>query len=324
MINRLKHKLLLSVGLGALVFLGLSVYSDLERLSTAFERFDKRYIPVALALAVVNYLVRFVRWHLYLKILRVPLACWDSFIIFLAGLVMSVTPGKAGELLKAYFIKYRLGTPVSRTAPVVLAERVTDFISLILLAFLGILSFRFGAFPLIVGGAGIGLFILVLGRPTAVAAGLRLVERLPVVHRLAAPLGQAYEGMRLLVAPVNLTWSVLLGAVAWFAECLGFHLVLLGFDANVGLVQATFIYSFATLFGAVTMLPGGLGPTEGSMSGLLVLKGIPLPDAVAATFVIRVCTLWFAVALGAGVLLHYRNRFEGETEPLKGRGVQEG
>ena len=68
------------------------------------------------------------------------------------------------------------------------------------------------------------------------------------------------------------------------------------------------------------MMPGGLGPTEASMSGLLVLGGMGLPDAVGSTFVIRVCTLWFAVAVGAGVLIRFRQRFEqgvkGEPEAL--------
>jgi uncharacterized membrane protein YbhN (UPF0104 family) len=50
------------------------------------------------------------------------------------------------------------------------------------------------------------------------------------------------------------------------------------------------------------MLPGGLGVAEGSLTGLLVALGTSLPDAAAATLVIRAATLWFAVALGAGTL----------------------
>ena len=302
--------------------------SSIRRLTAAFERFEPWYVPAALALALGNYLLRFVRWHIYLVLLEIPLNRRDSFIIFLAGLVMSVTPGKAGELLKAYLVRSRVGTPVSRSAPVVLAERLTDFISLIFLAFLGIFSFRQSALPLVFGLIGISLFVLLLGCPGAIGFLLRTMERLPAVRRLSAPLKRAYEGVRLLVSPGNLLWAVAIGTGAWFAECLGFHLVLLGFGVEVGLVQATFVYSFATLFGALTMLPGGLGPTEGSMSGLLALRGVPFPDAVAATFVIRVCTLWFAVALGAGVLLRYRDRLEGESEdggePSEGRGVQGG
>ena len=103
--------------------------------------------------------------------------------------------------------------------------------------------------------------------------------------------------------------------------------MLLGFQADLGVVPVTFIYSFATLFGAVTMMPGGVGPTEGSMSGLLAYEGMALPDAVAATLVIRVCTLWFAVAIGAGALVVFRRRFatglEDEAELKAVQGVQE-
>ncbi len=86
--------------------------------------------------------------------------------------VLSVTPGKAGELLKAYFIQYRLGTPISWSAPAVMAERLTDFISLICLAFLGMLIFESGAFYLVLGGAGIWFAVALKGisLPNAVAA----------------------------------------------------------------------------------------------------------------------------------------------------------
>ena len=311
MFDRLKRKLFFSIGFGAIVFIGLSVYSDLDRLMAAFGRFDKRYIPAALLLALGNYLLRFVRWEGYLRVLRVPLARKDSLVIFLAGLVMSVTPGKAGELLKAYLVRRRLGTPVSQSAPAVLAERLTDFISLILLAFLGIFSFQKGLLTLVTAGAATAGFVLLLGWPGAAAVCLRIFSRMPVLNRLSDPLARAYEGVRALIAPVHLLWAVALGVGAWFAECLGFFLVLVGFGVDIGVVQAAFIYSFATLVGAVSMLPGGVGPTEGSMSGLLVLQGVALPDAVAGTFVIRVCTLWFAVVLGAGALLQYREELEG-------------
>lgn len=327
MLSGIRNKLILSVVLGALVFLALSVYSDIGELRKAFARFDVAFIPAALGLASLNYLLRFGRWHAYLRILDIPLKLGDSFAIFLAGLVMSVTPGKAGELLKSYLVRIRVGTPVARSAPVVLAERLTDVVSLIVLSLVGVVSFRFGLLPLIAGGVGTAALLAVLGHRGIAALAIRLVGRLPVVGRFAEPLGRAYEGVRLLVSPVHLLWAGALGAAAWFAECLGFYLVLLGFQVDLGVVPVTFIYSFATLFGAVTMMPGGVGPTEGSMSGLLAYEGMALPDAVAATLVIRVCTLWFAVALGAGALVVFRRRFatglEDEAELKAAQGVKE-
>jgi uncharacterized protein (TIRG00374 family) len=57
------------------------------------------------------------------------------------------------------------------------------------------------------------------------------------------------------------------------------------------------------------MLPGGLGVTEGSLTLMLVQKGLSENDAFAATFIVRAVTLWFAVLVGAISVLFYQKRF---------------
>jgi uncharacterized protein (TIRG00374 family) len=66
---------------------------------------------------------------------------------------------------------------------------------------------------------------------------------------------------------------------------------------------ATFVYAFASLAGALSMLPGGLGVAEGSLTALLAGLGTPLPEAAAATLLVRGATLWLAVALGVVTVL---------------------
>jgi len=56
-------------------------------------------------------------------------------------------------------------------------------------------------------------------------------------------------------------------------------------------------------------LPGGLGLTEGSLTFLLVQKGVSADIAVATTFIVRVVTLWFAVLVGIVSLSFYQKRF---------------
>jgi uncharacterized protein (TIRG00374 family) len=59
-----------------------------------------------------------------------------------------------------------------------------------------------------------------------------------------------------------------------------------------------FIFAFAMMVGAISVLPGGLGSTEATMIGLLVTQHVGFDVAVVATAVVRVTTLWFAVSLG--------------------------
>ncbi|MFT7623172.1 MAG: uncharacterized membrane protein YbhN (UPF0104 family), partial [Myxococcota bacterium] len=92
-------------------------------------------------------------------------------------------------------------------------------------------------------------------------------------------------------------------------ECVGFYLVLGGVAGGTpDLGGATFVYAFATIFGAVTMLPGGLGATEGSLIGLSLAFGLAATRvaATAGAMIIRFCTLWFAVVVGLCALVVLR------------------
>jgi uncharacterized protein (TIRG00374 family) len=216
---------------------------------------------------------------------------------------MSVTPGKLGELFKAYLVKLHTGTPVTRTGPVVIAERVTDLLALVTLLFAGSLVYHTGWLALL-GSGGITLALLVaLVSPQATRLVLHLVERVSRLRRYGERIEHAYDNMRGLLRPALLVQATLLGALGWFAECLGFALVLHGLGMGVPVARATFIYTFATLVGALVLLPGGLGGTEATMIALLLADGAAKPDAVASTFITRLATLWFAVLVGALVLL---------------------
>ena len=49
----------------------------------------------------------------------------DSLLTFLSACVLTVTPGKVGEVLKSLLLFETHGVAVARTAPIVIAERVT-------------------------------------------------------------------------------------------------------------------------------------------------------------------------------------------------------
>ena len=92
--------------------------------------------------------------------------------------------------------------------------------------------------------------------------------------------------------------ATLLSVVAWAAEALAFQWILQGLGLDSGFAFAAFVYAVAMLAGALSFMPGGLGGAEAAMVALLLWAGMPLPDAVAATVLIRLATLWFAVVLG--------------------------
>ena len=101
-----------------------------------------------------------------------------------------------------------------------------------------------------------------------------------------------------------------LAALAWLLEAIAFRLLLDGVSAAGGLGPAIVVYAMATLFGAVSMLPGGVGSTEAVMVALLLAPALGLslakPEAALVTLLIRFCTLWFGVGCGAVALFVLR------------------
>lgn len=296
--------------LGAVVFAGLAAFADLEALSSALAVYPLGWLAAAFALAAGNYALRIVRWELYLRALDVRVPLGESSLVFLSGFLMSVTPGKVGEVFKSLLLFQSRGVPIAKTAPVVIAERLTDVAALVLLIALGSLSFPDGIWIAAIGAAAVAsLVTLVLWRRLAHGV-LAWVGRTRLGARFAPRLELAYESLRVLSRPRLFAAATAVGVLAWGLECLSLHVILLGFGDAPALLESTFAYSASTMIGAVAMLPGGLGLTEASMTGLLLAlrDGLPRTTASGATILTRLATLWFAVALGGAAFAFWRFR----------------
>jgi uncharacterized protein (TIRG00374 family) len=108
----------------------------------------------------------------------------------------------------------------------------------------------------------------------------------------------------------------LLSIISWGFECLGFYFIINNFNTGISLIWSFFSYSFSTIVGAVSMLPGGIGVTEGSLTLMLINQGLSNNDALASTFIVRVVTLWFAVLVGVVSVIIYQKRFGSITTEL--------
>jgi len=310
---RLGRALAPAVAVGALACLALSMWADPPRLADALGDFSWPCLAAALVLALANYLLRFAKWHYYLRTLAIRMRGRDSAAVFFSGLALSMSPGKLGELIKPYLVRRIQRTPVERTIPVVLAERVTDLVAVLLLALLGLRVLDLSSAVVVAASVPIvAVVALAWCRPLFEAMARRLA-RSRRLRGLAHRVLEGRESMARLLTPVPLAWATVVSLAAWFCECVGLYIVLRGFGLSVDLLTATSVYAFATLAGALSMLPGGLGVTEGSMTALLVrCAGVDTPVAAAATLIIRAATLWFAVALGAAVMLMLRRRLEAQ------------
>jgi glycosyltransferase 2 family protein len=309
LLKKLKKKILLSIALGGIFYLSFTIFGDSKDILSAFENFNWLLLFPLIALSLANYFIRFLKWDYYLSVIKIKLNKIDSLSIFLSGLIMSVTPGKMGELLKAYLTKEVTGVPISKTAPIVFVERITDFLALIIISISGAFIFNYGTE--IVVGVGIFLIILiaVISNKKIALGVLRLLEKNRFLDKHLHKFDNAYESSYQLLQVRPIIYMTLVSVVSWLSECLGYYIILRNFGIENGFMWAAFSYAFATIAGAISMLPGGLGVTEGSLTFMLINNGQSKELAVATTFIVRVVTLWFAVLVGIFSIMFYQKRF---------------
>lgn len=320
MLRKLRNKFLLSLVLALAVTGALLIYADLRQVVQDLGDFQWSLLPVILGLTVLNYVLRFLKWEYFLRLIGVErLSHRDSLLIFIAGFAMTVTPGKVGEWLKSYLLAEVHAVPLARSAPVLLAERLTDGLAMLLLAAAGFVAFGMGWEVFIGAMAVSALFITAARYRPVTAVTVKLTARLPLLHRFVPLVEEASGSLYRLMSPSSLLYATTLGFVSWGFECLAYYLVVTGLGAPPSwdlLVKAAFILPLASLAGALFLLPGGLGAVEGGITGLAqVLVGLSRSAAAASALLIRLCTLWFGVSLGLVALAWLTRLLSQEQTP---------
>lgn len=257
---------------------------------------------LAAGLCLLNYLLRGLRWRMWMAQHQRVLGLGAGLRIYLAGYTFTPTPGNIGEAARGLLLAHQpLGA--LQSLAIFGAERLADLLALLLLtlpAWLWLLGGglqAWGALGLI---AAVGGLLVWAGsaehlpwRVRSFQRGVRaLTDRLPWLAQALACLAWR-----------PLSWLGLTLA-AWFAQGVAVWLVCQAQGIDLNLWLASGFYALAMVGGALSLLPAGLGGTEALLSGLLVSHGTPLATALGITVLVRVLTLWLAVAIGLVALLY--------------------
>ncbi len=299
---------IISVAVSAIAYLAFSLWGGWQDVSKAVGQVGVLGVCIALAMSLVNYGLRFVRWQGYLSAMGHPVAWRPSLKIYLAGFALTTTPGKAGEALRGVLLK-KFGVPYPKSFAAFFSERLSDLVAIVLLTLFGLTLYP-DATPLIAVGVLLVLvsfLMLSQRRLLECMAGVIPDKRgrlLNMVKHIVDILLEAQRCNQLGMLVV----ATVLSVIAWTAEALAFYWILGWMGADIPLAFAVFVYAISMLAGALSFMPGGLGGAEAVMVTLLMWKGMSSADAIAATILIRLATLWFAVAIGASMIPRFGNK----------------
>ncbi|MBE0564654.1 MAG: flippase-like domain-containing protein [Krumholzibacteria bacterium] len=301
-------------GLAAAAWLAVALLLGWRELAAALARCGPGLFALVALLSLANYGLRYLRWQAFLRTVGARVPPRTSFAVYFASYVMVITPGKLGEVFKAAILRDRTGLPLAKGLPVVLAERIYDFLAVLALVAVGMVFWDgpwHGSRAALAAGTLFGALLLAV-RSSALRR--RLVARAAGSRHLAGHtvgLDEALAATSDLLAPGPGLGHLAVSTGAWFCECAGLWLVCRVLAPGVDLPAAVFVYAAATLVGSVSFLPGGLGGTEAVIIVLLGSLAVPGPAAAAVAFIVRLATLWLAVVVGLAVFAACRGAIVG-------------
>lgn len=250
----------------------------------------------AAALCLLNYALRGLRWRLWMAHYGRHFGRLQGLRLYLAGYAFTPTPGNVGEAVRGLMLARKpLGT--AQSLAIFGAERLADLLCLLLLCLPAVWwGLTHGA---VQAAPALLVWLLVAGLlAVVIALGLLFRFRVAPLQRFA----WLHEAWRCLeVRP--LLWFALTLA-AWAAQGVAVWLICRDFGVDMALLTAAGFYAVAMVAGALSALPAGLGGTEAVLAGLLVAQSATPAQALTITVLVRLLTLWLAVAIGVVALLY--------------------
>lgn len=270
-------------------------------------------ILLALLIHLVVIGIRSLRWGF---IINQPKEIKKNYIVKTIGLFAgNFSPMRsAGEILNAVAGKNINKISISEGLSAGLTERFFDLsIAGALLIIVGFSIPKFKYIALIGGLFSIALVILVYLVNWNQKASLWLFKKLHYVlnklpinknkldnlnEKISNGLESMIEYTRSFTSFRNLVFVLLLTAVSWLMECLRLYIVFCAFNIKISFVAIIIIFFLANLIGIVTILPGGIGSIELSLTALFVLFGVSGALAGTVALTDRLVSFWVVSVLG--------------------------
>jgi uncharacterized protein (TIRG00374 family) len=298
--------------LSVLFYLVFVFLSGADEVMDALFNVKVVYIPFILLIVFTSYVLRGIRWNYYLKKINLDFDKKEGFLLYFSGLSMLITPMMLSGVIKVGLIKAKRGTSISSTFPIVIIERLTDLVGILVLVFAGL--FFFNADPYFIS---VTLFVIVflliviiiVQNKTLCLAILSKMGKNRIIKKITRMLEEAYSTMYILLSPRNVAVASVIAFFSWSLEAIALYLIFLGMGIHLNILQTMFIYAFPLVLGIISQLPGGIGAEEGSMLGLMMMSDVPAGTSAAAILLFRMLTLWFGLIMGVITLRFYTTRY---------------
>jgi hypothetical protein len=316
--------------LAALVYLQYRHWQsfDWSTFWSQIHRIKKIHIVHAVALVYGAYVLRALRWKIFLKPVRPKVKVLELVPPMMIGFTGLAMFGRAGEFIRPYLVARRTDLTFSSQLAVWVVERVFDvgaFAFLIVLAIFLPSALQSIPHPeyyrqlrdagfFLIGGVAAAAAAAVLISRSGDAIALWIEKRFSHLssglgHRLAQKVREFGEGLDTIHGPLSLLSLALLSVGIWYVTALAYQEVTHSYGAaSLEIpVSQLLILMGASMAGSMLQLPAVGGGSQ--MATIATLSAVfDVPPELAASCGILLWLVTFAAVIPVGIILAHHER----------------
>ncbi len=291
-------------------------------------RINKFHVLHGVALIYIGYVMRAVRWKIFLKPVRPQVKSSQLVAPTLIGFTGLALLGRAGEFIRPYLIARRTDLPFSSQLAVWAVERIFDVGAFTLLMVLAIFlptalpsiphpeyytRFREGGFLLVGAVVTMAVGAIVIRRSGDGVA--QWVEQrfghlsANMGHRLGQKVREFGAGLDTIHDPLSLLWLTVVSVGMWYIIALAYQEVTHSYGvASLEIpVSQLLILMGSSMVGSMLQLPAVGGGSQ--MATIATLSSVfDVPPEMAASCGILLWLVTFAAVVPLGLILSHQER----------------
>ena len=283
----------------AFFYMALILFSDVNKISEHFFHIRPELVFLIFFVGFSSHIIKSLRQKEFLKTAGEKIPFKPNLVIYLSGLSLISTPGGIGTLVKSKYLEKQFGIPNNKSISVILLERYHDLLATTTIVILTL----FISFSLLSSTLAVISCLLLIGfyfMVTKLNVFSYVQRKLLTINFLADKLTHidTNESFSVLTRPTPMLKGLLLSLGGWGLDALAVYIGFLAFNIDLGYLVISQIYFTSLGYGILSLIPGGIGVTEGIFDYMLVNKGLDLSIASSIVIFTRLTTIWFVTILG--------------------------
>lgn len=265
------------IGVGIFVYVILQ--TGISNILTGFKLINSMIFLSFLVLPLI-YIMQAWKWHKILEIQGLHVPFWQLMKVHLIGVFYgTLTPGRAGSLLKAIYLKKLINKPAMELTSSVMLERLLDFLCVCALAAVGAFFFVQSSRNIIIP-ITIVLLVFIIG--TSIIMSKRTFICLMDFFSFLIPkkfklkIDEYVDSFyRRMISKRQLLYPAILTLITWGVIYFGSYTIALSLDVHINWFVFISLFSLATIISLIPITISGIGTRELVLINLLAPLGVP-------------------------------------------------